>query len=389
MTLIVRQPYAAATLAGASVGSILSARCSFGFDQRVSEAYITVPTVPQSGKQWDPVVLTLGATQASAQVRFTGVLLEYDYTLWPRAVTLVCKGNLYRAAAFTNTDGNGTDLTNFAAGQTDVAMVKQVLNAVPGLTYNAANIGGTGKVLGTTSYTVYNGGFGNVYTGPFTWGGPGQLNQSVGETALSMIERLDEISEGYRLFETAGGTLYRFQISGRPRNASDFTFTEGQDIFSGSSQRTLIPARNRFLVTGFDYGVGVPQNFFVKESAPFTPGLDQTMAFSSPMIEKPGITAAAGAGGSTANGQSCEAIANYLNGEYNREIVKLRMTTLRDDLIGPGQTHSILSQARLGISEPLWVQHVDVELSANGEFSQTMTYIGGGLPDSYPAPPVS
>ena len=387
MTLIVRQPYAAATLAGASVGSILSARCSFGFDQRVSEAYITVPTVPPSGKQWDPVVLTLGATQASAQVRFTGVLLEYDYTLWPRAVTLVCRGNLYRAAVFENTTTIGTDLTNAGAGQTDVAMVKQVLNAVPGLLYNAVNIGGTGKLLGTANVQVSSSGFGNIYTGPFTWGGPGLLNQSVGEKALDCIQRIDEISEGYRLFETLGGTIYRFQISGRPRNASDFTFTEGQDIFQGSSQRTLIPARNRFVVNGWDYGTGAPATLFALASAPFTPGLDQTMAFSSPMIEKAHIADTLSNG--TSNGQSCEAIANYLNGEYNREIVKLRMTTPRDDLIGPGQTHSILSQGRLGISEPLWVQHVDVELSANGEFSQTMTYIGGGLPDSYPAPPVS
>src|SRR2546421_13115900 len=100
MTLIVRRPYAAATIGGANVGPILSARYSFGFDQRISEAYITLPTKPAFGSYWDPVQLSIGATPATSQVRFSGVFLEYDYTLWPRAVTLVCRGNLYRATIF-------------------------------------------------------------------------------------------------------------------------------------------------------------------------------------------------------------------------------------------------------------------------------------------------
>lgn len=386
MPTVVRNPYVSATLAGVSVGQILSARCSFGFDLRVSEAYITVPVPPTTGYYWDPVVLTMGATPGTARTRFTGVLLEKDYSLWPRAVTLVCKGNLYRAAIFENTNVLGTDLTNNSAGQTDQAMVNQVLGAVTGLSYNTANIGGTGKTFGKVAVQVASSGWGNIYTGPFTWGGPGLLNQSVGETALSFIERLDSVCEGYRLFETSGGTLYRFQISGRPRNAWDLTFTEGVDIFSGQSQRTLIQARNRILVNGYDRGIDTPNNFFILTYATLaTSGLDQTYAFQSPMIEQTKIA--------DGTAQSCEAVATYLINEFDREIVKLQMVTPRDDMIGPGQTHLIQggpggTVGRLGIGEPLWVNRVDVEVSEQGAFSQTVTYIGGGLADNTQPPPV-
>lgn len=387
MPIVLQNAYAQASIAGADVGQILSARCTFGFDLRVSEAYIVCPAKPSSGTYWDTVQLFMGGTQQSAALRFSGVLLEYDFDLYPGACTLVCRGNLYRALIYENPQVGGTDMTLTGAGQTDQAMVTQVLSRVPSLSFSSARIGGTGKQLGTLAYSDI--GPAGDFTGPFAWGGPSNFGQGVGETALNFIERLDAISEGYRTFETLAGNIYRFQIYGRPTNSSDYSFTEGVDIFAGRGVRTVIPTKNAALVTGYDYGTGIGPVFWLNLSGTFAAAGQQTVSFSSPMIEKyqeddtqPGPTlpnggTAGGTGLGPGTGQSCFAVSAYLLGEYDREVVKLQMTTYRDDLIGPGQTHSILSPT-LGITEPLWVQRVDIELSPRGEFSQTMTYIGGG-----------
>jgi hypothetical protein len=320
----------------------------------------------------------MGANLATSAVCFTGILLQYDRTLWPRSLTLVCRGRLYRASEYENTLLGGTDMTLGGVGQTDQAMVQSVLTTA-GVSFSSGNIGGTGKLLGTLGSAADLGPEGE-FVGPFAWGGPSAFGTGVGETALSFIERLDAISEGYRLFETAGGVLYRYQIYGRPRTAFDVpVFTEGVDIFRGTSSRTIIPTRNRALITGYDLAK-TPAGMFlsIQENNPFQPASEaHTIAFSSGMIEKIEENDTGYSGAVPGVGQSCRAVGNYLLGEYNREIVKLTMTTHRDDFIGPGQVHGVVS-AHLGITEPLWVQHVDKEISAAGVYTQTMTYIGGG-----------
>src|SRR5437870_2900598 len=129
MPTVVNQPYLFASIGGVTVGPVLSARCSFGFDMRVCEASITLPNSPNSpslppiptgGTYKDTVVLIMGANIATSRVCFTGYLLEYDYNLWPRTLTLVCRGFLYRAFEYENTLPGGTDMTNYAAGPPEV-----------------------------------------------------------------------------------------------------------------------------------------------------------------------------------------------------------------------------------------------------------------------------
>lgn len=395
MPSIVNQPFVTATLGGVNVGPILSARCSFGFDMRVCEASIVVPTdghgpfawvIPgQRGSEKDPVTLIMGANLSTAMVCFTGALYEYDFTHWPGSLTLVCKGNLYRASEYENTLLGGTDMTNLGVGQTDQAMVMQALTTA-GVSFSSGNIGGTGKLLGTLGPAKDLGPEGE-FVGPFAWGGPSYYGTGVGETALSFIERLDAISEGYRLFETAGGALYRFQIYGRPRSAADVPqFTEGIDIFRATGSRTIIPTRNRALITGYDLGTGVPMFLAIQESNPFqSAGEAHTTSFSSGMIEKIHENDVGYTGATPGTGQSCEAVGNYFLNEFNREIVNLTMTTHRPDFIGPGQVHAV-NAPHSGVSEPLWVQHVDKEVSRRGVWTQTMTYVGGGLPIGNPVP---
>ncbi len=79
---------------------------------------------------------------------------------------------------------------------------------------------------------------------------------------------------------------------------------------------------------------------------------------------------------------SCERMAEYWLGELNREVVKVTMTTPRSDVIGPGQIHLVQgpggSADRLGVGERLWVQTCTGEMTNSGQFSQTVSYIGGG-----------
>jgi hypothetical protein len=405
-----RSTYLSATLGGSALSHVLSARCSFGFDMQVSEAVVYVPVNPSPGTQlYDAnMVLALGAGTNNV-TRFNGLFRRYDYTLYPRAIGLVCFGHLVRAQQYENNDeGAGSpggldliDLLGTGSG-TDQAIVQAVLAKVPNLSFSNANIGGTSVVFGGQVTTLS--------PSPFLWRN-GQ-NPSIkvdvggkGETALDYIQRIDAVSAVYtnstspagfyRTYEQVGGTIRRALLGSRPRNTADFTFTEGVDIESGTGSREY-PVGNRVYVQGYDYagrsghGMGPVSNIAsttIQSSNPFMPSTEKhTYTFSSPLIER-GLEADAG------SGISCERIANALMLDVNRETVRATFTTPRDDLIGPGNT--VLVQAaggtvdRLGIGENLWVIHVDVSVGEDGRFSQQLQCLGGGLPDNYTgAPPV-
>jgi hypothetical protein len=466
-----RATYLAATVNGSAVVQIMSARCSFGYDQQVSEAVIYVPraptqnigtwaashaygagavvrptsrnghtyvaavggtsggsqptwpttpgaTVVNGGVTWeeggvdavydDAIVLAMGAGTNNF-ARFVGVLRRFDFTLAPRMVGLVCFGPLVRAQQYENNqEGSGSpggldliDLLGAGSG-TDQAIVQAVLGRVPGLSFTSGNIGGTGVTFGAQVTTLS--------PSPFLWRN-GQ-NPSIrldvggkGETALEYIARIDAVSAVYtdstspagfyRTYEQVDGTIRRALLGSRPRGTADFTFTEGTDIWQGSSSREY-PTANRVYVQGYDYagasghGMGPVSNLLsstIQSSNPYMPSTEQhTFTFSSPLLER-GLDAEAG------TGMSCETVANALMLDVNRETVRADFTTPRDDVIGPGAT--VLVQAagglpdRLGIGENLWVTHVDISVDEDGAFSQRLQCLGGGLPDNYTsAPPV-
>lgn len=398
-----------ATLNGSALSNILSARCSFGYDMQVSEAVIYVPSDPAPGSQpYDStVVLTMGAGINNVQ-RFNGLFRKYDYSLYPRALGLVCYGHLVRAQQYENYEqgavvqAGGLDLIDLlgASSGTDQAVVQAVLNKVPHLIFTAGNIGGTGLTFGTTAS--------RISPSSFLWRSGLHLTvQSFtggkGETALEYIQRWDAVSAVYtnstspagfyRLYEQVGGTIRRSLLGSRPRGTPDFTFTERVDIFQGSSSREY-PIANRVYVQGYDDGRGFGPvtnitSTTIQSSNPFMPSTEaHTFTFASPMIERDLDTDA-----THTNGMSCERVANALMLDVNRETVRCTFVTPRDDLLGPGST--VLVQApggtvdRLGIGEPLWVTHVDISVDVDGSFSQRLECLGGGSPDTHtPAPPL-
>lgn len=369
----VRTGYLVVTLNGSTLTSVRSARVSLGYDMAVSEASVVLAYEPASGSYDDEVVISMGAGNNNV-VRFRGLLKSYDRTLFPRQITLVARGRLSRAAEFHNQYSVAETTARQSAGipgvtalellgastATDEMLVYAALQRVDDLSVDPSNIGGTGTDLGGLP--------------------PDALAWGYTESALAFVSKIDVASQGYRTFESIGGTIFRVQISGWPSNDADFTFTEGEDITEGHSTRTILEQRDTARVDGYDYGIGAGIITFstTPTSSPKEIQLQTSLAGR--------ITSA-----DTGPGFACEDIANYLLSEWDRELVKVTLTTPRDDVIGPGQTHLIDGfgagvVGRLGVAEPLWVQRVDISVDERGRFRQSMTYLGGGLADGFDSP---
>lgn len=375
MTTVVRTTVLEVRIGGVLDQTAYAATCAFGFDQRYAEA-----TVRRTGggtidvAYWDPIEIRIGTTPgAGAAVRFTGYVVPVDNQLSPIEGVLTCKGNLYRAQWVRNQEPDGTDLVG--AGASDQTQVMAILDYC-GVAYTAANIGGTGKSLGS----VYNGDPTDVFTpGPWTWAG--------GEPGLSCIERVDEVSVPdaatgrYRTFETLSGQIFRIPLATAPKTTPDFSFEEGVDVLEARISRDPAGAANKVTVNGAPLPIGSLPGVVASEtftagtaSAPYLPpGLPNGpdgypavgMSFSSPLIEKsevadPGAVV------------SCEAVARFLLAEYNCVLDTLEFSTPRDDLLGPGQTIHLHSP-RLGITDPTqhyWLQRLDITLDERGAFTQ-------------------
>jgi hypothetical protein len=392
---MLRRVAASADWTGGSSGSftnILSARASFGFDKRISEASIVTPT-KLAVTYDDAVTLTMGVVGSNVSVRFIGFVRDFRYSHNPRGVETVCRGLLTRAEEYENWEDpqlyGGLFIYDLLGTQTGTApaIVKAVLNKA-GVSFTDANINGSSTVYGDIddAFIWHNGNSDN----------PLIDLQEAGETAMGYIERYDAIdcdfsattgSGGrYRTFETLAGTVYRFMVGGRPRATEEFTFTETVDILDGNFERSISDTRNYYVVTGYDPGDSTgPESFALQDANTFQPSTEKhTYRFSSPMIERSNES-------DPGTGMSCERLANVLSLEYNREIVSGWITTHRDDDLGIAQTHLVQAPGgltgRLGVAEKLWVQSLDISVDQDG-FTQRVSYLGGGLPDdNLPVPP--
>lgn len=338
---------------GNAIDNVISFRWSLGYDQPVGEATIVCTTMPDNGTYYDDVSIIVDGT-----TRWSGLLYQIDRTLYPRSVSLICKGRLQLVADFKlqsdfTREEKGLQLVDLMGGTTatDQNVVSAVL-AYVGVSTNGGSIGGTGTVLGTIAPEA------------FVW--------SATDTALSYIQKIDAISLGYRTFESAAGSIFRTQITSVPSGSTDFSFTEGEDIAEGSGSRTVQDAYNAVRVGGYSVGDYVdPRVFYVVSSNDFqSAGNPRVYSWNNEMIERR-------ANASPGSGISCEAVANYWLGELNREIIKVTMRTPRADVFGPGQIHFVDASDRLSVGQQFWVQRCDGELRSDGSFSQSLTYIGG------------
>lgn len=331
----------------------LSFRATFGYDQRIASAEITCYKAPTWAHPWSTVQVWAGGTPSGNAIRFAGYLIETNAALYPRAVTLVCQGPLGRVAQGRNPGDADVDLADGGTGRTDQAMVSLVLSTLNVL--DGYSIDGTGRTLGTIAPDQYE------------WGHT--------STGLEMIERLDAICVGYRTFDTPGGTILRRLISASPSDSAVLTLTEGVDLLDGTFRMTILDARNRVHVTGYDAGGGSgPVEATRYASNPYIPsGFGYaTEEVSSSLIEVDEYPEV-----DDNIGISCGAVAAWRLAELNRKHYRVTVKTWRDDALMPGMTIRINSSDRLGINSLLWLQSFTVELGPDGAFSQEITAVGG------------
>jgi hypothetical protein len=327
-----------------SLGDALSAQVTYGWDQIAGEARIVSPA--PNGSLGTGVTLSMGA--GNPQIRFQGTLLEYDTTLAPHAVTAVCKGPLYALEEYENGVGSGLPGGFIRPGLslldllgTPTGTLQQIIAAVltrAGVSFSLSNFDNPAHVYGL------------VNPDDFTWG--------TYESASSYVHRLLEASEGYRLFDSADGNVYLKQITAMPGSgfsAGSATFTLGVDIFGDSSSVvSRVGRRGAVLVEGYDPGDGL---------GPITTGPvtgNSIFRVSSPLIED--LTFAT-------------AISNFWTPIVTRDQKVVRLSTPRDDLIGPAMTIDIDAGPGLGISETMWVKSVTTEINEQGAFSQRLVCV--------------
>lgn len=353
-----------------TITNVLAAHTSVGVDSAVADASFVVPTLGDlhGAAAWHIVSLQLSAG-GGTPVPWCGYITDIDQGLYPRAVAVTCKGFLIRAEMQANrTPGGLLPLAPLPGGNQDDLLVNVILGqcglVMPPL---SLQINGCGRTFGT------------VAREPFRW--------AEGETGLSYIQRLDEVSfqafsgswMAYRTFDDVGGYIKRTPIDAVPGVSAAATFTEGVDIFTGSGQQSVLPIRNQVNATGFDPGDGtgaVQYSAAVASSYIPTPPQYVTLQLSNPMIER-ATEASAGLG------MSAEAVCNGLLYQWNRLQKRVAFTTPRDDHLGVAATIAVAtpggSADRLGMVGTFWLQHIDRDIDARGTFTQSLVAIAGGV----------
>lgn len=355
---IYRQPVITVTVDGAALTDVVSASVSLGLSSQIASAEIGVHALPAGLLPWSAVVVTLGATAATAAVRFTGYFIEARQALYPSRIMLSCRGKLVLAELHENE--TELDLSDGGTGATDEVMVSTLLYhaGLSGAWTPAdaptamADIGGTGKTLGTIAKDA-----------AFTW--------FAGASPMAFINVLDGVCLGYRTYDTFDGTIKRTQLVMIPSITSAATFTEHVDIASAQETQTIAEVSNRIVVTGFPGLEGnAPITYTAETNNPFlqVAGVPWyvTSNLGSGVIEKQN-TADAG------DGLSCEEIALWLLAEKNRYREFVDLTTPRDDVIAPGDTITVQAPTRLGMTNRrFWVESLTVGIDEGGAFSQTL-----------------
>jgi hypothetical protein len=352
----VRRPYVRVVVDGQTVPLVLSAETNEGLDLGTSEAEVEVVRLPSAPHLdfWSEVEIWLGATHGTAALSFAGFIVDFNYTLYPRAVALVCRGYLTKAErvivpeedAGNDPDRPGVDLSN----RTDSQQVQYVIDAC-GLAGRYETLGGMAHVLGTS-------------TGFRAKGAKAQFVWKRGQTGLDYIQELDKMALGFRTFES-GDRIIREQISARPpTGAAEIVFSEGVDIERASATHSVKDAKNRVVVTGYDHGTGPVKAIATAAHPHPVPGVEyDTLTFSSPLIER---ATEADAG----QGLSCEEKARQLIYEVDSVILTAEFTTPRDTRVRPGAWFGLITPDRLELQQNVWVQHVTRRVDDSG-FSQT------------------
>jgi hypothetical protein len=321
------------------------------------------------------------------QLRFVGFYKRQRVTMWPYTFSLVCRGRYGLAHEYQQSEGvtiptfvnqklpvTGINIFQLLNGAepTDQNIVLAVLNRVPSLNVDPADIGGTGRHFGLLAWR-------DMSWTPF-------------QTAGAYIQQLDRVCLGFRTFESLGGRVMRRQIRGYPNGSADTQFTEGVDVWEATGDRSIEELINAVYVEGYPVGGNpgiinsyLPSTNPIQGDAGDNPHIEQ---FNSPLIE--GIDT--GDPGSLEwpaliQGLTPHEVALWRMDEGNRQLVNVDLLTFRDDILFPSRTIAVYIP-HIGITEPVWIQRVEIRIQAEPVlFTQRILGLGGGLADAPSGPP--
>jgi hypothetical protein len=354
------------TFGGNLLTDVLGARGQISADRGWPQCSVFVTAKPLVGNEEDDISVTAGTSNVLE--RFTGKVRRFRPQAFPKSIEMLAMGTLAYAAEWSPYEEIWFDEV-FASGATDQAIVQWALGFVPGVSFSAGNIGGTGITLGVSAPEVFN------------W--------SPGTSAWSYIQQIDRATL-YRTYQTHDGTIHRVQMIGHPNETPSFTLAN-EDVLDGSTaSRNTEQTRNAVLVRGHDYGDGAGPvlglalgiNDFQGDAT--STALRHPEEFSSDLIEDGNDEDGAPAGWGGINAQD---IADAMLNDVNKEFVEASIRTWRDDVHGPGETCLLDTLDRLAIGEPMWVQDYAWEVGEQG-WVATFGLTGGGLPQDYVPPPV-
>lgn len=375
MPVPVRQVLVDVTFAGVDLTDVLFVRGEITADRGWPTCSVFVTAKPSSGNEEDAITVLAGAEHYVT--RFTGRVRRFRPSGFPKSIELVCTGTLAYADEWSPDQdfrfgfaSDGPDFYGmFPGGGTDQEIIQFVLDQVPGVTYDTANIGGTGIVLGAS-----------IGRSGFDW--------KAGTSAWRYIQNLDRATL-YRTYQAHDGTIRRVRMIGHPDNTPDFTFA-AEDILEGATgSRNTEQTRNAVEVHGYNYGgnylmlgSAYQENDFQGDGS--DPATRHAEVFSSELIES----------GSDRlgnprdfGGLNAGDIANQIILDVNKEFVEASVPSWHDELHGPGMTCLLDCLDRLAIGEPMWVVRHAWEVGDNG-WVATYGMTGGGLPQTNPAPPI-
>lgn len=354
------------TFAGETLTDVLSARGEVSADSGWPTCSVFVTAKPVTGNEEDTLTVVAGA--GNNVTRFTGRVRRFRPSGFPKAIEMVATGTLAYADEWSPED-DIRFLLEFGSGASDQVLVRWALDHVPGVTYDADDIEGTGLTLGTSA--------------------PYAFDWNAGTSAWAYIQEIDRATL-YRTYQDRNGVIRRVQMIGHPNNAEDFTLAN-QDILDGSSgSRDTERTRNAVEVRAHDYGTGTGPMLGTAYGINDFQGDGSHAAtrhpevFASDLIESGndqlGNPFALG-------GLVADDIADAILPDVNKEFVEASVPSWRDDTHGPGLTCLLDCLDRLAIGEPMWVARHAWEVGDNGWLA-TYGLTGGGLPQDYTPPEV-
>lgn len=335
----------AATFNSVLLTDTIGARGQITADAGWPQCSVFCTAKPASGNEDDTLAVVAGA--GNNATRFTGVVRRFRTSVFPKSIELVATGTLAYADEFSpNEDIDFFDA--FPSGTTDQAIVRWVLDHVPGVSYTSGNIAGTGITLGASA--------------------PDAFDWRAGTTAWAYIQELDRATQ-YRTYQDRSGVIRRVQMIGHPSGSAAFTLAP-EDVLDGSTgSRDTEKTKNASIVLGYDYG-GTDNRATGQTFGSFR-GLDgsdpaeqRADVFRSDLIEDGNDALGDPLVGKS--GLNAQDIADSIIDDVLKEFVEASVNSWRDDTHEPGATMLLDMLARMAIGENLWVQRYEWEVGDNG-----------------------